>query len=52
MNKPRRSNPRKRSPRELEAKRNAAQRRQQRELLERYERLADYPEPEHRMYRA
>lgn len=49
--KPRRTAPAKRSPREIDAKRNAAQRRQQRELLERYERGADYPVREHRGYK-
>lgn len=51
MTKPKRSSPRKRRPREIEARRNAGQRRQQRELLERYERRADYPEREHGGYK-
>lgn len=44
--KPRRTAPAKRPPREIEAKRNRAQRRQQAELLGRYERRPIYPEPE------
>lgn len=49
--KPTHSTPRKRRPREIEARRNRDQRRQQRELVERYERQADYPEREHGRYR-
>jgi hypothetical protein len=51
MTKPKRSTPRKRSLREIEIRRNRALRRQQQELLERYERRADYPEREHGAYK-
>jgi hypothetical protein len=43
VSKPHRATPRKRRPREIDALRARDQRRQQRELLERYERRADVP---------
>lgn len=46
MTKPRRTTPAKRPPREIDAKRNRAMRRQQAELQERYARRPIYPEPE------
>lgn len=46
MTKPRRTAPAKRPPREIEARRNRDQRRQQAELQERYARRPIYPEPE------
>jgi hypothetical protein len=51
MSKTHRSTPAKRPLREIEAKRNRDQRRQQAELRERYERRADYPEREHGGYK-